>query len=116
MASMRPPDRLAARSKSNASTQVNAGNALRLLHQELSSVPDREPFVADESDDKTENERPGLSGRLTSETIDRGLKLTDGFGADPKSSTTTAASAAAASTNARIVKTIRAAISDIRQP
>ena len=62
MASMRPPDRLAARSKSNTSVRVNAGDALHLLHQELSSVPDREPPASEESEDKAENQSPNLSG------------------------------------------------------
>ena len=42
--------------------------------------------------------------------------MTDVFRIDPKPSTGAAATAATAATNAIIVKTIRAAISDIRQP
>ncbi len=62
MASTRPPDRVPARVRP-PSAPVKAGDALNLLHQELSSVPDREPLVVDESEDKAADTRAALSGK-----------------------------------------------------
>lgn len=70
MASTRPPDRIPARLRT-AETQVKAGDALNLLHQELSSVPDREPPVVEEPEDKATGTSAVLGGKMHRERYPR---------------------------------------------